>query len=80
MPYINLHTVIQPLLEYLETVVETPSLLLDPAGPDCLHRFRGTKSQDFIHLLVPLFPEHQAELESFLKAGRIGIVVLSESN
>ena len=74
VPYINLHTVIQPLLEYLETAVETPSLLLDPAGPDCLRQFRGKESQDFIHLLVPLFPEHQAELESCLKAGCIGIV------
>ena len=74
IPYINLHSIIQPLLHYLEAAALQPHLLLRPAGPPCLSRFRGKDSEDFISFLAPLFPEHQPELESCLSAGCHGLI------
>ena len=74
VPYVKLHSVIQPLLEYLEAGILDPGMILNQAGPECLRRFRGKESEIYRDLLVPLYPEYQSDLDKSLAVGCTGLV------
>jgi hypothetical protein len=74
VPYVNLQSVIQPLLEYCESCSIDPTPLYNPEGPDCLASYRGPASHLFLDLLAPIHPEHSDLLDSLLKVSCQGLV------
>ena len=73
VPYLNLGTVIQPLVESLESYVEDPTeLFLD--GPPCLQAFKDESTQFFHEIRNICHPEYSELLEDLLKVACTGMV------
>ena len=74
VPYVSLHSVLQPLLTYIEECSIDPNPLYDPDGPACLALYRGSDSACYVNQVIqPIHPEHSILLNNLLKAACKGL-------